>query len=182
MEAVGHIARAIWANNLRSVWAFLINYLFIILAPSFIAAACYVTFGRLVWYITPQPHRNSKHLWVPPRLITPIFVAFDLFAFLVQFLGVATVASAYNDSQKGEDLSGNADKTARGKKILKVGLVAQLLCFCIFALVSVRFLVICKKWRHSSHAHGWMPLSWAVNAVAVLVTVGSPVLTSYPGN
>lgn len=146
------------------------------LAPSFIAAACYMTFGRMVWWVTPVEKRTLWTLWCPPRFLTAIFVLFDLGSFFVQFLGACAVGAAYT----GKDLSAEQreDGTENGLAVLKLGLVLQLVCFGIFAVVGARFLVVSRRWAgraspYNAEKPSWRRLSWMVNLSATLITVSS---------
>jgi hypothetical protein len=90
------------------------------LAPSIAAAACYMTFGRLVYFATPPGALTARRLWVPPQRITLIFVLFDLGSFLIQFLGLLIVAGAYNpDKSPGE----KSTAISKGQHILQLGII-----------------------------------------------------------
>ncbi len=141
-------------------------------APSFVAAACYMSFGRLVWWVTPSHHRGFKTLWVPARWITPLFVSFDLGSFFVQFIGLAVIASGFTSNKTGKDLQHSINN---GIRVLKFGLIIQLLCFGIFALISARFIFISRRWRNEWLDGGnarWRRLGWAINVSSTLIMVG----------
>lgn len=78
METVGYISRIISAKNVDSKSPFVVSFVLIILAPVIIAAATYVLFGRMVFYVTPREIQSVKFLWMPPRYLTLIFVLCDL--------------------------------------------------------------------------------------------------------
>ncbi|KAF2651334.1 RTA1-domain-containing protein, partial [Lophiostoma macrostomum CBS 122681] len=181
MESVGFAARAISINDLQNhqlsntgAWAFFIGYLALILAPSFIAAACYATFGRIVWWVAPVTERSFRVLWCPPRFITIFFVAFDLGSFFIQLIGASSVGSASLDKSLG---ASERDKRTRdGQSILKFGLVLQLICFGIFTVIGIRFIAISRRWSEIPLRHGaphvqWQRLNWTVNISAFLIMV-----------
>ena len=62
-------SRAANANMLDNLTSYIVSYFTVVLAPSIMAASCYMAFGRLVWYITPHSKLNFKKLWIPPRWV-----------------------------------------------------------------------------------------------------------------
>lgn len=142
-------------------------------APSFMAAACYMTFGRIMWYVTPSDRRSFRSLWLPARWVAPLFVLFDMGAFVIQFLGVAAAASAYTHPRAGGP---QQTKVASAVRVLKLGLIVQLLCFGVFALIGSRFMFISRAWTPVSidPQPRWRRLAWSVNASATLITVSRP--------
>lgn len=82
MEFVGYIARAISIKNLDKKNIFIVQVVLLLVAPAVYAAACYQAFGRIVLWIVPPQYQTAKHLWLPSRYITPLFVGFDVFAFV----------------------------------------------------------------------------------------------------
>lgn len=92
------------------------------------AAACYQAFGRIVLWIIPPEYQSARHLWLPARRITPVFVMFEIFTFFVQVIGASILAG-------GKD----TNKTNLGKNIINVGLFLQVICFGFFVIASLRF-------------------------------------------
>jgi RTA1 like protein len=134
------------------------------------AAACYMAFGRIVWYTTPPGERRFERLWVPPRWITPIFVIFDISAFLIQLMGVGAVGAAVTAEPQDQK------KLSHGYSVLKFGLVIQLLCFTMFAIVGFRFFFLSRGWTVKPEPglrRPWRQLLNAVNVCATLITVSS---------
>ncbi|KAF1973978.1 hypothetical protein BU23DRAFT_638528 [Bimuria novae-zelandiae CBS 107.79] len=161
MECIGFVARAISAGNLTEPYSFVVGYLMIILAPSFIAAACYITFVRIVWSIVPIENRNFKTIWVPPRFLTLIFVLFDLGSFSIQFIGASAIAAAYSD--KKLSAKENGDKSRSGMSTLRFGLV-----------LYMRFLVVSRSWigkplRYGTPSVKWTRLNWTVIVAATVI-------------
>lgn len=113
-------------------------------------------------------------LWCPARLLTPLFVFFDLGAFLVQLLGAGMVGSAY--SVKDITAQQRQQKMGDGLRMLRLGLGLQLVCFSAFAVISVRFIVVSRRWngehlRRNARMSGWRRLNWTVTSSATLVMV-----------
>lgn len=130
--------------------------LFIILPPSLYAATVYMIYGRIVIFVGfPQASL------IRPKRITKIFVAGDLFAFLLQASGGGMMA---------------IDNLANlGQKIALVGLFIQILFFGLFLIVSIVFL---KRTRAPGAVnpiyrgkHSWQAL-FRVLLVASVVILG----------
>lgn len=144
------------------------------LAPSFVAAACYAAFGRIVWWVAPASERTLRTLWCPPRFVTLLFVTLDLLSFFVQLLGAGYAAtSIQDDALSARERDERLDK---GMATMRVGLWLQLVCFLTFAVVGARFLLVSRRWsaspaRNNTPHVRWEELSWAVNAAATLVLV-----------
>ncbi|KAF2689013.1 RTA1-domain-containing protein [Lentithecium fluviatile CBS 122367] len=174
MEVAGFISRTISSSDWSNVYAFLGQYLALVLAPSFVAAACYVVFGRIVWWVTPTERRNFRTLWCPPRYVSLFFIAFDIGSFCIQFMGASAAASAVTDDKLSEEE--RREKSERGRSIMRVGLVLQLLCFMLFAVIGTRFIIISRRWAGTPPRYGrpyvrWERLNWAVNAAATLILI-----------
>lgn len=140
-----------------------------------------MTFGRIVWYITPADRRTFSTLWVPVRWITPLFVTFDMFAFLIQLGGITDIGSAYTSTDSPPKQAAALD---HGLHVLKFGLLIQLLCFAIFAVVGLRFMLVSRKWGDPAAGadRAWRSCAWMVNGATTLITVGAqcPSLHSTP--
>jgi hypothetical protein len=128
VELVGYVARAVSIKSLDSKTIFIIQTVFLLVAPAVYAAACYQAFGRIVLWVVPPQFQTAKHLWLPSRYITPLFVGCDVFAFFVQVIGGSMLAGANTLS-----------KETTGKNVILVGLAIQMITFGFFVLASIRF-------------------------------------------
>ena len=138
------------------------------------AAACYLIFGRLVWWVTPSERQNFRTLWCSPRFVTLFFILFNLGSFLVQLWGISAIGASYSSNDTKEEGGRGLNL---GFKILKLGLILQVVCFGIFTLISVRFLVVSKYWNKSSFRVSdgrWRRLGYIVNIAAGLIMVSWP--------
>ena len=77
--AIGFGARFGLNKQPESRGIYILEYLFIVLAPCAFIAANYVLLGRLASHLD-----CSKYLLVPARRITLIFIASDISTFLIQ--------------------------------------------------------------------------------------------------
>lgn len=166
LECVGFLGRAWSVTHDTDVLTFLVGYLVPIIAPSLLAAACYMVFGRVVWAVTPPENLKFRVLLVSPRWITPTFVAFDLASFFIQLVGIAGIAGSIDP----KDHTTDATKAKHGQSIVKFGLILQIVCFGLFTLIGINFLVRSRSWPSPEAIH-WKKLAWAVNAAATLIMV-----------
>ena len=147
------------------------------LGPTFMAAACYATFGRILWWIAPPESHSFRLLWCPTRLVTPFFVLFDLGSFGIQRLGAGAVGTAYSS----RDLSAEQqqERARVGNGALTLGFVLQLICFSMFVAISMRFLVVSRRWGSHVPCYSapsgvkWTRLNWAVNLATLAIAVGA---------
>jgi hypothetical protein len=129
-------------------------------------------FGRIVWFITPKDYLNFGGLWFWPRAITPFFVTFDTIAFIVQLFGAGKITNAYNSNMSDVDVR---NAIYYGRTILAAGLVMQVVCFGIFAIIGFRFFLISRDWKetgeYASKLNRWRKVNLAVNISAFLILV-----------
>jgi hypothetical protein len=131
---------------------------------------------RLIFFVTPAAAMNKSTLWIPPRYITTIFVGLDITAFLIQFLGLVVLAGAANTDKSLQD---QISIIQHGERILKLGLIAQLVGFGLFAIVGLRFVVRGRHW-HTQNGTRWHSLAWAINGCATIITVpGFSILSAW---
>lgn len=128
-ESLGFGARAYTQSHLRSETGYILQVLFILLAPILFAAGIYMFLGRLLLATT-----FTKHSILPLRRLTRIFVGGDIVCFLIQ---------AYGGTKLISPKSYTAIKM--GQHIILVGLALQVCLFGLFLLVAVIFHVRLKR-------------------------------------
>jgi hypothetical protein len=175
MLSLGFICRLVSAYDEAKEAPFLVSWLMVLLAPSFLAAACYTAFSRVVWFSCPAHALTFRTLWCFPRWITPTFVIFDLFSFLIQLVGASQISRRYNNEAAGARTITSSEREALpGRIILILGLVLQMLCFLTFSLISIRYFYISSH-RWSAHDLGdmklWRKLSYTINLSSVLIAL-----------
>lgn len=111
----------------------------VILAPVVMAAAFYVVFGRIIYHVVPLEAMSTKLLWIPPRFVTPIFVAGDIVTLFVQLIGAVIVSATQPTDPNAES------KINRGKNIAITGIVTQVICFGFFSIIAIRFHFISRR-------------------------------------
>ncbi|WQF89968.1 Putative RTA-like protein [Colletotrichum destructivum] len=125
LETVGYGARAINASKTPdwTLVAFIIETLFVLLAPALLAASIYMVLGRIISLLGA-----GDLAWVSPKWLTKLFVAGDVISFITQLAGGGILASA--DDKKTNDL---------GKYVILVGLAIQIIFFGFFFVVTIAF-------------------------------------------
>lgn len=174
MLTLGHICRLVSASDEHQDLPFLISWVMILLAPSFLAAACYTAFSRVIWFSCPTHALEFKVLWCFPRWITPTFVIFDLFSFLIQLVGASQISRQYdNDESPSRSIESSERKALPGRVILVLGLVLQMLCFVSFSIISVRYFYISRNWRAFDLGDQklWRKLSYTINVSSILIAL-----------
>ncbi|KAH7137758.1 RTA1 like protein-domain-containing protein [Dactylonectria macrodidyma] len=125
LETIGYGARSINASKTPdwTLVVYIIETLFILLAPALLAASIYMVLGRIVLLL------DAGHLsWVPPRWLTKLFVTGDVLSFVTQLAGGGILASA--DDKKMNDI---------GKNVIITGLAIQIVFFGFFFVATIAF-------------------------------------------
>jgi hypothetical protein len=124
-EVIGYIGRCINISQGYRLWTlgpYVIQAVFILVAPALFAATVYMQLGRLVRQIQGQPYLFIRATW-----LTKIFVAGDVVSFLMQGAG-------------GGLESSHEVKTANaGAHIIVGGLFVQIVFFGLFVLAACIF-------------------------------------------
>ncbi|RMZ81940.1 hypothetical protein DV737_g2305, partial [Chaetothyriales sp. CBS 132003] len=163
MELVGYITRAVSVKNLFNRNIFIVQTVMILVAPAVMAAACYMSFGRVTIWVVPKEFQTVKHLWVPPRRVTPVFVGCDVLSFFVQVVGGSMVAGANTPS-----------KANTGKNVVLVGLALQLATFGFFVFASIRLNVLLRGQLRNvplPKERNWQMFLNVVNVANILILV-----------
>ncbi|KAF8867134.1 RTA1 like protein [Acephala macrosclerotiorum] len=139
MESAGYILRCLSTQNQTNKNLFVSSYSLIVLAPVLMAAACYIVFGRIVFHVVPKENRTVRLLWVPPRFVTPIFVACDIVALFLQLIGAVRITTV------NVNTSGGKNNLQTGKTIAQIGVAVQMACFGLFSIIAIRFNFTSKR-------------------------------------
>ncbi|KAH6618831.1 RTA1 like protein-domain-containing protein [Boeremia exigua] len=120
LEIIGYGARAVGKSKPAAMVPYIIQALFILLAPILFAASVYMFLGRLI-----QATGCAHYSMIRPTRLTKIFVGGDVLCFLIQAVGTAILAGS--DSKKGSDL---------GKAVILTGLCLQMAIFAFFVVIA----------------------------------------------
>lgn len=150
-ESVGYFLR-IWSATKPTVMGpYIATTLFIILAPAFLAASIYTSFGRIAAFV------GQQHSPVRASRVTAIFVSIDVLSFLLQ--------------GGGGGLQTNGTSQNLGKTILVVGLVVQIVGLGIFTVFAAIFHY---RARRAGEPNGpWVTCLWTLYAGCVLILIRS---------
>ncbi|EFE31537.1 RTA1 domain protein, putative [Trichophyton benhamiae CBS 112371] len=138
---------------------YIIQNLFLLLAPALFAASIYMQLGRLIILLGAEHHSIVRRSWM-----TKIFVTGDILSFVVQGLGGGIMAS------------GKPSNLSLGEKIVVVGLIIQILFFGFFIVVSV--IIHLRMRTHPTTASLSLHFSWrkylySLYVVSTLVMIRS---------
>lgn len=129
------------------------------LAPIFVAAGNYLLIGRLIRAVLPPTHH--KIFRVPARLLTRIYVTFDIVCLCVQSSG-SSLASSVGWTGNLSDI---------GINILLAGLSLQVLAFSTYLCILVRFHLLSRSMAVSGAPEGWFKVLKAVYISSFLILV-----------
>ncbi|KAK1759565.1 RTA1 like protein-domain-containing protein [Echria macrotheca] len=157
IEVAGYAIRCYSIKNQSNIGAFATTLSLIVLAPVFVAAGNYLLISRLIRAVLSFSETGHRVLGMPGRLITRVFVGFDIVSFLVQCAGSGVASST--------EWAGN---TARiGVFILIGGLSLQAVAFLFFLSIFSRFHYLAtRKGQAAAHA----PVGWEKVVRAVYVS------------
>ncbi|KAJ5934303.1 hypothetical protein N7466_003850 [Penicillium verhagenii] len=124
-ETVGYAARHYSAEQTPdwTTMSYVIQELFLLLAPSFFAASIYMILGRIIRLL----NADSNSL-IRPNWLTKIFVTGDVLSFLMQSSGGGMLATAKSTSSMN-----------LGENIIVGGLFVQVVSFGFFIIISIIF-------------------------------------------
>jgi hypothetical protein len=128
VEVIGYGARATAHDRTDALMPYIIQNLFILLPPALFAASIYMTLGRIIHSV------NGAHLSIiRPTWLTKLFVAGDIFSFVVQGGGGGMLAN------------GNGKNLKMGENMILGGLGIQVVMFGLFALTAILFQIRIRK-------------------------------------
>ncbi|KAJ3163471.1 hypothetical protein HDU86_000050 [Geranomyces michiganensis] len=158
MEVVGFAARVYSINHLTDRTAVIVSSIGLIIPPVLSCAALYMIFGRFIHYI------GNQYSFLRGNLVAVVFIVSDVVTFLVQVYG----ATALVGSNTGPDVE-------RGRKILMVGLVIQIVSFVVFviAIIAFHLRVQSRSAAMIPHRAQWTPLLWALHINSACIVVRS---------
>ncbi|KAF2120798.1 RTA1 like protein-domain-containing protein [Lophiotrema nucula] len=152
-EIIGYAGRAYAHTHTDSKPVYIVQTLFILLAPILFAASIYMFLGRII----RSTGLNSLSI-VRPTWLTKIFVGGDILCFLVQALGAIILTT-----------SDTSDGVNRGKAIVLVGLVLQIIFFGFFVVTGLVFHMKARKKQASSRFDWQKYMNW-LYAVSAIIT------------
>ncbi|PSN60018.1 RTA1-domain-containing protein [Corynespora cassiicola Philippines] len=161
-EVIGFIGRAASSQQTPdwTLGPYIIQSLFLLLAPALFAASIYMELGRLILVIDAE-----KYSPIPKRWLTKIFVAGDVLSFMMQGAGGGLLAVAKTE-----------DEVSRGENVIIGGLFVQIVFFTVFVVVSclVHFRIHKQPTAASlSPNFPWLKHQYALYGGSVLILIRS---------
>ncbi|CAK7233497.1 hypothetical protein SBRCBS47491_008630 [Sporothrix bragantina] len=136
-EVIGYIGRILAYNQTGDVIPYILQSIFLLLAPVLFAASLYMTLGRVVLHTIHNASSGvslSSLSLIPPRWITRIFVTADILSFFIQGGGGGMLVKATT-----------ASDTKTGQNIIVGGLIFQLVAFAVFISAVAVFDLRCRR-------------------------------------
>ncbi|KAM0350131.1 hypothetical protein ACHAPU_003294 [Fusarium lateritium] len=134
LETIGYIGRIQMDPNPWKSSAFQTQICCIIIAPTFICAAIYLTLKHVALALSPSLSR------VHPRWYPRIFLPADLSCLIIQAIGGGVAAAAKRDEPK---LAQNGNRT------IVAGVVLQVIVLLAFGAMGTDYYLRVKKYIHS---------------------------------
>jgi hypothetical protein len=122
VEVIGWAGRLWGHKNPWTMPPYLMQICCTIFAPSFMTAAMFIIFVRIIRIVGPEYSRLS------PKLYTWLFVGVDLIALVIQSIGGGQAASA--NTPQG---------AANGAHVMVGGIILQMAAIAVYALTSVEY-------------------------------------------
>ncbi|SJL04473.1 related to RTM1 protein [Armillaria ostoyae] len=157
MEGIGYIGRIVSHNNITAVGPYVVQSVLLLVAPALFAASIYVVLGRLIRKLHAERFSLIRINW-----LTKFFVAGDVLSFLMQSSGGGLLAKAKDQSDVN-----------LGQTIIIIGLVAQIVWFGGFILVSAVFHYRMRVVPIVIEKNSWRTFMYALYAASTLIMVRS---------
>ncbi|ROV91391.1 hypothetical protein VPNG_09977 [Cytospora leucostoma] len=157
-EAIGYASYIAAHNNTDKLPPYIIQSIFILVAPPLCSATIYMILGRLITSLPSGPTRS----FIRPSWLTKAFVLGDVQAFVIQASGGGLIASK--------------KQAKMGQVVIVSGLIMQIMTFGVFLAAAVAFHVRYSRLLSSSRLQAGMPwrkVLWMLYAVSALVMVRS---------
>ncbi|KAL1959731.1 hypothetical protein VTO42DRAFT_1317 [Malbranchea cinnamomea] len=159
-QVIGYIGRAI-SHSETPNWTlgpYIIQTLFILIAPALFAASIYMELGRIILMV-----EGEKLSLIKKRFLTKIFVTGDVLSFVMQGGGGGYMAGAKT-----------ADGVHTGENIVVGGLFVQIAFFGFFIITSVIFHYrLANNPTVLSHSTPWRRHLYALYGASVLILIRS---------
>ncbi|KAH7155924.1 RTA1 like protein-domain-containing protein [Dactylonectria macrodidyma] len=143
-EIIGYIGRVAAYNSTGTLIPYILQSIFLLIAPILFAASLYMTLSRIILAVG-----GASCSMIAPRWLTRIFVFGDAFSFLIQSSGAGLRVRAGSGS--------STSNPNLGSNIIVGGLIFQIAIFAIFVITAVRFQL---KFRRHEASKNAMDIPW----------------------
>ncbi|GAB1738096.1 hypothetical protein NU219Hw_g2630t1 [Hortaea werneckii] len=160
LETIGYIGRAVSHTEAPdyTLGPYIIQSIFLLVAPALFAASVYMMLGRIVVMLDAQ-----RSLFIRVSWLTKIFVCGDVLSFLMQASG------------GGLQATGSVDTINTGESVVVGGLFVQIIFFGLFVISASIFHVRVSRMptQKCYELPFWKPQMYALYAVSIAIFVRS---------
>ncbi|KAI7285791.1 RTA1-domain-containing protein [Hortaea werneckii] len=160
LETIGYIGRAVSHTEAPdyTLGPYIIQSIFLLVAPALFAASIYMMLGRIVVMLDAQ-----RALFIRVSWLTKIFVCGDVLSFLMQAAGGGLLSS------------GDVDTINTGESVVVGGLFVQIVFFGLFVISASIFHVRISRMptQRCYELPFWKPQMYALYAVSIAIFVRS---------
>ena len=155
-QVVGYTGRIGCVYDLNSIDFYVVQSLFVLLAPIFYAVSIYSLLGKIVQFVGAEDKSPVK-----PTRITCIFVIGDIVSFIMQSTGGGMMVQGGENAQTGSE-------------IILIGLIIQLVFFFIFIFLTILFHIRANKLKELNESKGnWKMLLKILEVSCMLILIRS---------
>ncbi|RHZ63051.1 RTA1 domain-containing protein [Aspergillus thermomutatus] len=156
-EFIGYAARAAAHDKTGKLMPYIIQSVFVLIAPTLFAAAVYMVLGRIIRSV-----KGEKYSPIRVERVTKVFVTCDVLTFLIQGGGAGMMAIS--------------NLSSTGQKIVLAGLVLQIVAFVLFIATATAFYRRIDHYPTPAAVNGEIP--WkrhlgSLFAISMLILVRS---------
>ncbi|KAI1326083.1 RTA1 like protein-domain-containing protein, partial [Xylariaceae sp. FL0255] len=153
LEVIGYVGRImLWINPFGYI-GFVLQILFLTVAPVFLSAAIYVTVFLMMAHLNPNMSR------VPPKLYYRVFITSDVFALVFQALGGILSTLGENSAHSGlYDTGVDVALTGLSLQVATMGAISVVVCDYLARYIVAR--------------GGWSKISRALQLFTVFESLG----------
>lgn len=130
---------------------YIIQSIFLLLAPVLFAASLYMTLGRLIRAV-----QGDSYSIISPRWLTKVFVAGDVASFFIQGGGAGFMVQG-----------SNPDSMKTGQNIIVGGLVLQVVMFAFFIVTGLHFNIRFRRHAPTTETSARIPWQGTLNMLYV---------------
>ncbi|OAA75984.1 RTA1 like protein [Akanthomyces lecanii RCEF 1005] len=152
-ETIGYVGRFLAYDKTGELIPYMLQSIFLLLAPILFAASLYMTLGRVIRAVDGDQFSMIRSKW-----ITAIFVTGDIVSFMIQGGGAGILVKA--DSASSQNT---------GQNIIVSGLIFQILIFGIFCVVSLSFHL---RFARKGLVNCYLDIPWSSVLVMLYATSG----------
>lgn len=158
-QVVGYAFRIVYAEG-DALMPYIIQSLFILIAPIFYAASIYGLLEKLIIYV-----KAESTIPLRPTLITKLFLIGDILAFIMQSTGGGMQAMAAN--------SGDLSMSQTGADVVVIGLSIQFVFFFFFIVLTILFDVRTRSKKQKFTQGNWRLLLRVLEVSIILLLIRS---------